>query len=61
MVVLGMLGKGADGKVLLVANNKGQVAAVKLVEKHGEEEANNWLEIYSEYCTELNWKVGAEI
>jgi hypothetical protein len=56
-----MLGKGADGKVLLVANNKGQVAAVKLVEKHGEEEANNWIEIYSEYCTELNWKVGAEI
>ena len=31
VVVLAMLGRGADGKVLLVANNKGEVAALKLV------------------------------
>ena len=61
VVVLAMLGKGADGKVLLVANCKGQVAAMKLVKENATEEANNWLNIYSEYCTELNWNVRAEI
>ena len=31
VVVLALLGRGADGKVLLVANSKGEVAALKLV------------------------------
>jgi hypothetical protein len=31
VVVFAMLGRGADGKVLLIANSKGEVAALKLV------------------------------
>ncbi|KAJ2992248.1 hypothetical protein HDV02_003179 [Globomyces sp. JEL0801] len=54
VVVLGILGKGADGKVVLVANKKGQVSAMKLLrtrmeegrlvqmEQDAREEAQNW-------------------
>jgi hypothetical protein len=62
VVILGMLGKGADGKVVLVANNKGQVSAMKLVrtEENAREEAQNWTEIYWDYCQQYNWSIRSE-
>jgi hypothetical protein len=53
--VLCLLGRGADGKVFLVANKFGEVAAMKLVDAsvgmekalgNAKSEANNWNEIY---------------
>lgn len=60
VVVLSMLGIGADGKVLLVADKNGYTAAMKLVTKGATEEANNWTVIYQEFCQELGWKVRSE-
>jgi hypothetical protein len=62
VVILGMLGKGADGKVVLVANNKGQVSAIKLLrtEENAREEAQNWTEIYCDYCQQYNWSIRSE-
>ena len=62
VVILGMLGKGADGKVVLVANNKGQVSAMKLLrtEENAIEEAQNWTEIYWDYCQQYNWSIRSE-
>jgi Family of unknown function (DUF5898) len=63
IVVLCMLGLGADGKVLLVANKKGQVAALKMVKikELAEVEAKNWMELYSELCVRNRWKVRMEM
>ena len=62
VVVLGMLGKGSDGKVLLVANKKGQVSAMKLLklEENAENEAKHWTEIYKAYCHEYKWTIRSE-
>jgi hypothetical protein len=47
-----MLGKGTDGKDVLVAKNVGQISAMKLLkaEEIAEKEAKNWNEIYRNYC-----------
>lgn len=62
VVVLAMLGKGADGKVLLVANSKGEVGAMKLVRdfEAAKQEAVNWSEVYSDYCDNFKWSVRAQ-
>jgi hypothetical protein len=62
VVILGMLGKGADGKVVLVSNNKGQVSAMKLLrtEENAREEAQNWTEIYWDYCQQYSWSIRSE-
>ena len=62
VVILGMLGKGADGKVVLVANKKGQVSAIKLLrtEENAMEEARNWTDIYWNYCQQYNWSIRSE-
>ena len=62
VVVLAMLGKGADGKVLLVANSKGEVGAMKLVRdfEEAKQEAANWSEVYSDYCDNFIWSIRAQ-
>jgi hypothetical protein len=67
VVVLGLLGKGADGKVLLVANKMGQVSAMKIIktaegdnEDYAEKEANIWNAVYTEYCVKYKWAIRSE-
>ena len=71
VVVLGLLGKGADGKVLLVANKMGQVSVMKIIktaegdnedyaEDYAEKEANIWNAVYIEYCVEYKWAIRSE-
>jgi hypothetical protein len=63
VVVLGMLGRGADGKVLLVCNKIGQISAMKLLKESNiaQKEAENWNIIYSDLCKLFKWNIRHEL
>jgi hypothetical protein len=63
VIVLGLLGQGADGKVLLVACKKGHVSAMKLIKDtayDAEMEAKVWNIVYNGYCEEYKWNIRSE-